>query len=127
MAPRRLKTVAQPSADRPETGWEPAWDDGEPMEMEADAPAPLSSRERVKEACRLIRLARSHWDAHHNSACRTVRTRALALYQSLSQEEKEEVPQVLRVWLRYRSEKYYGRGTSRPRKRARGRGESGGA
>jgi hypothetical protein len=62
----------------------------------------------VKETCRRIRLARKHWDAHENGACRSERERALALYERLSKEEKEGVPQVLRVWLRYRSEKYFG-------------------
>jgi len=62
----------------------------------------------IKETCRRIRLARKHWDAHENGACRTERERALALYGRLSKEEKEGIPQVLRVWLRYRSEKYFG-------------------
>jgi hypothetical protein len=61
----------------------------------------------VKEVCRRIRLARSYWDAHRNSACRTERERALLLYNTLTKDEKEKVPQVLRVWLRYRSEKYF--------------------
>jgi hypothetical protein len=60
-----------------------------------------------KEVCRRIRLARSYWDAHRNSACRTERERALALYNTLTKVEKEKIPQVLRVWLRYRSEKYF--------------------
>ena len=29
-------------------------------------------------------------------------------YESLTREQREQVPQVLRVWLRYRSEKYFG-------------------
>ncbi|MBN1197472.1 MAG: Precorrin-3B methylase [Candidatus Aminicenantes bacterium] len=62
----------------------------------------------VKETNRLIRLARSYWDAHNNSACRIHRDKAMELYESLSREQKEKVPQVLRVWLRYRSEKYFG-------------------
>ncbi len=62
----------------------------------------------VKETCRLIRLARSYWDAHNNLACRTHREMAMKLYESLSREQREQVPQVLRVWLRYRSEKYFG-------------------
>ena len=62
----------------------------------------------IKETCRRIRLARKHWDAHENGACRSERERALALYGRLSNEEKEGIPQVLRVWLRYRSEKYFG-------------------
>jgi len=67
---------------------------------------------RVKEACRLIRLARSQWDAHRNKACRRERDRALALYETLDAAERDQVPQVLRVWLRYRSEKYFGDGRS---------------
>ena len=62
----------------------------------------------VKEACRLIRLARSQWDAHQNASCRRERERALAQYESLTAEQREQVPQELRVWLRYRSEKYFG-------------------
>jgi len=68
----------------------------------------------VKETCRLIRLARSYWDAHRNHACRTHRDMALKLYKSLSPEQRKEVPQVLRVWLRYRSEKYFGPGRTAP-------------
>jgi len=62
----------------------------------------------VKEVCRRIRLARSAWDAHRNPACRRERERALALYATLDEAAKEQIPQVLRVWLRYRSEKYFG-------------------
>jgi hypothetical protein len=61
-----------------------------------------------KEVCRRIRLARSYWDAHNNHACRAERTRAMRLYDTLTKAQKEEIPQVLRVWLRYRSEKYFG-------------------
>jgi hypothetical protein len=68
----------------------------------------------VKEACRLIRLARSYWDAHRNHASRTHRAMAMKLYEGLSREQKEEIPQVLRVWLRYRSEKYFGPGRTAP-------------
>ena len=68
----------------------------------------------VKETCRLIRLARSYWDAHRNLACRTHRAMAMKLYESLSPEQRKEVPQVLRVWLRYRSEKYFGPGRTTP-------------
>ncbi len=74
-----------------------------------------SSDDPVKETCRLIRLARSKWDAHDNSGCRTERDRALALYSTLSAEQKDEIPQVLRVWLRYRSEKYFGPQRTAPR------------
>jgi hypothetical protein len=70
-------------------------------------PKDLKGEALLKEVCRRIRLARSYWDAHNNLACRTERTRALALYDTLTKAEKEKVPQVLRVWLRYRSEKYF--------------------
>ena len=73
--------------------------------------------ELIKETCRLIRLARSYWDAHNNHACRTHRDMAIRLYESLSKEQRAQVPQVLRVWLRYRSEKYFG-----PQRTAPGRG-----
>lgn len=76
----------------------------------------------VKETCRLIRLARSYWDSHRNHACRTHREMARRLYEGLSREQKERIPQELRVWLRYRSEKYFGPhrtppGTGRRKKR----------
>ena len=71
-------------------------------------PQDLSGEALRKEVCRRIRLARSYWDAHRNSACRAERARALQLYETLPKAEKEKVPQVLRVWLRYRSEKYFG-------------------
>lgn len=72
------------------------------------------SADPVKETCRLIRLARSYWDAHRNPACRTHRALAMRLYESLSREQREQVPQMLRVWLRYRSEKYFGPGRTPP-------------
>ena len=75
----------------------------------------------VKETCRLIRLARFYWDAHRNRACRTHRDMAMKLYISLSKKQKEEIPQVLRVWLRYRSEKYFGPGRTAPGTRGRKR------
>lgn len=71
-------------------------------------PAKLSGNALVKEAARRIRAARSLWDAHRNGPCRHEREKALALYERLSPEEKEKIPQELRVWLRYRSEKYFG-------------------
>lgn len=80
--------------------------------LERDEPADL-----VKETCRLIRLARSKWEAHNNLACRTERDRALELYARLGDEEKDRIPQELRVWLRYRSEKYFGPGRTPPGKR----------
>lgn len=67
----------------------------------------LTGEALIKEVNRRIRLARSYWDAHRNSACRTERERALLLYNTLTKAEKEKIPQVLRVWLRYRSEKYF--------------------
>jgi len=76
--------------------------------------APLTGEKLIKEVCRRIRLARSYWDAHNNLACRTERERALALYDTLDKEQKEKVPQALRVWLRYRSEKYFGEGRTKP-------------
>jgi hypothetical protein len=69
---------------------------------------PLSGAALVKETCRRIRVARSLWDAHNNRACRGEREKALALYARLSDAERAKVPQALRVWLRYRSEKYFG-------------------
>lgn len=70
--------------------------------------APLTGDALIKEVCRRIRVARSYWDAHNNAACRGERERALSLYNQLTKEEKQQIPQVLRVWLRYRSEKYFG-------------------
>lgn len=83
---------------------------------------PLTGSALVKETCRRIRVARGFWDAHNNRACRSARAKALEMYETLSPEEREKVPQVLRVWLRYRSEKYFGDhrtapGTKPPAKR----------
>ena len=75
---------------------------------------PLTGAALIKETARRIRLARSYWDAHNNRACRGEREKALALYERLSKDEREKVPQVLRVWLRYRSEKYFGPQRTRP-------------
>lgn len=69
---------------------------------------PLTGDALVKETCRRIRVARSYWDAYNNRACRGEREKALALYESLSDAQRDKVPQELRVWLRYRSEKYFG-------------------
>ena len=69
---------------------------------------PLSGPALVKEVCRRIRLARTFWDQHRNGACRSERERAITLYETLSEAQREQVPQVLRVWLRYRSENYFG-------------------
>jgi hypothetical protein len=68
----------------------------------------------VKETCRLIRLAHSYWDAHRNLACRTHRLMAMKMYEGLSKEQSERIPQALRVWLRFRSEKYFGPGRTAP-------------
>jgi hypothetical protein len=53
-------------------------------------------------------VARSYWDARNNRACRGERENAMALSDTLSAAERKKAPQVLRVWLRYRSEKYFG-------------------
>ncbi len=66
--------------------------------------------ELVREACRLIREARCRWEAHENRACRRIRERAVVAYEGLTRQERDELPEELRVWLRYRSEKYFGRG-----------------
>jgi len=84
---------------------------------------PLAGQALVKEVNRRIRVARSYWDAHNNRACRGEREKALALYETLTKEQREKVPQSLRVWLRYRSEKYFGAhrtapGTARGKKRS---------
>lgn len=78
----------------------------------------MSRDEVVKDVCRRIRLARSYWDAHNNLACRTARDAAIELYESLSKEERQKVPQVLRVWLRYRSEKYFGASRTAPKSKS---------
>jgi hypothetical protein len=75
---------------------------------------PLMGEALIKEVCRRIRLARSYWDAHRNGPCRGEREKAMVLYESLTDEQKERVPQELRVWLRYRSEKYFGPGRTPP-------------
>lgn len=71
-------------------------------------PAPLTGAALIKEVNRRIRAARVLWDAHKNSACRGERQKAIDLYETLTHEERKKVPQVLRLWLRYRSEKYFG-------------------
>ena len=85
--------------------------------------SPLEGNALVKEVCRRIRLARSYWDAHNNAACRGEREKALALYNTLTKEQKDQIPQTLRVWLRYRSEKYFGAHQTPPgSKRRSGKG-----
>lgn len=80
---------------------------------------PLEGEALIKEVCRRIRVARSYWDAHKNAACRGERDRALTLYNTLTQEQKEKIPQELRVWLRYRSEKYFGAHRTAPKSKRR--------
>jgi FixJ family two-component response regulator len=75
---------------------------------------PLTGNALIKEVCRRIRAARTQWEAHNNRACRGEREKAMALYETLSEVEREKVPQVLRVWLRYRSEKYFGDDRTKP-------------
>jgi len=84
-----------------------------PAKKKPDA-KPLAGAPLIKEVCRRIRLARSRWDAHNNAACRAEREKAMELYETLTPAEREKVPQVLRVWLRYRSEKYFGEGRPPP-------------
>jgi len=79
-----------------------------------DRDTPLVGEALIKETCRRIRVARCLWDAHKNAACRGERKKAMALYESLSESEREKVPQALRIWLRYRSEKYFGDGRTPP-------------
>ncbi len=73
-----------------------------------------SSADRIKEISRLIREARKRWDAHENAACRKMREQALTLYNTLSKGEKAAIPETHRVWLRYRSEKYFGPQRTKP-------------
>lgn len=87
-----------------------------------EAEKPLTGEALVKEVCRRIRLARSYWDAHNNLACRTERDRAMKLYDTLTRDQKEAIPQVLRVWLRYRSEKYFGDHRTAPGSPRKGKG-----
>ncbi len=82
----------------------------------------LTGSALIKETARRIRLARSYWDAHNNAACRGEREKALALYESLSKEDRAKIPQVLRVWLRYRSEKYFGPDRTPPGSVSRAKG-----
>ena len=80
-------------------------------------PATLTGAALVKETCRRLRLARSRWKNHNNAACRGEREKALALYERLTKEQRTKVPQELRVWLRYRSEKYFGADRTAPTKK----------
>lgn len=78
-------------------------------------PGALQGQALVKETCRRIRLAMSRWKDHNNRACRAEREKALALYGRLDEVQRKEVPPNLRVWLRYRSEKYFGDGRTPPK------------
>ncbi len=80
-------------------------------------PDKLEGPALVKETCRRIRLAMSRWKDHNNRACRAEREKALALYERLDKAQREQVPQNLRVWLRYRSEKYFGEDRTPPKKK----------
>jgi len=82
--------------------------------MSAHDKKPATRAALIKDVCRRIRVARSYWDAHNNRACRGERDKAMALYDTLTATEREQVPQALRVWLRYRSEKYFGEGRTPP-------------
>lgn len=77
-------------------------------------PATLQGTALIKEVCKRIRLARTRWDQHNNKACRAEREKAMALYERLDKQQREKVPQELRVWLRYRSEKYFGKHRTKP-------------
>jgi hypothetical protein len=68
----------------------------------------LQGEALIKETCRRIRAAKGLWDAHRNAACRQEREQAIALYNQLTPAQKDKIPQQLRIWLRYRSEKYFG-------------------
>ncbi|MBK1830282.1 Precorrin-3B methylase [Verrucomicrobiaceae bacterium R5-34] len=81
---------------------------------------PLVGKALIKEVNRRIRAARSYWDAHNNRACRGEREKAMALYETLTKEQREQVPQTLRVWLRYRSEKYFGEHRTKPGSKRKG-------
>tara|TARA_R110002096_G_scaffold4493_6_gene20812 strand:- start:24267 stop:24539 length:273 start_codon:yes stop_codon:yes gene_type:complete len=80
-------------------------------------PDQLEGAALLKEACRRIRLARSRWKDHNNRACRAEREKAIELYERLDKTQREKVPQELRVWLRYRSEKYFGPHRTAPKKK----------
>lgn len=85
---------------------------------------PLEGEALVKETCRRIRVAKGLWDAHRNAACRGEREKALALYNQLTKTQKEKIPQQLRIWLRYRSEKYFGAHQTPPGSKKRSGGKS---
>ena len=79
-----------------------------PAKKHKKDPATLTGPALVKETARRIRVAMRLWDAHRNAACREERKKALALYDRLTPAQREQLPQQLKVWLRFRSEKYFG-------------------
>jgi len=83
--------------------------------MPAKPKKPLAGKALVKEVCRRIRLAKTFWKQHRNGPCRGEREKALELYGKLTSKEKDQIPQDLRVWLRYRSEKYFGPQNTAPK------------
>lgn len=88
--------------------------------MPAKPKKPLQGKVLVKEVCRRIRLAKTFWKQHRNAPCRGERTKALTLYETLTPEQKDQIPQDLRVWLRYRSEKYFGPQNTPPATKRKG-------
>jgi hypothetical protein len=68
--------------------------------------------------CRGQRLAR------RRGGCRRERSRALALYNTLTPEQKDRIPQQLRIWLRYRSERYFGFRKNKPKKKRKPEGKA---
>ena len=69
-------------------------------------PAPKKANDKpfvgaalIKETCRCIGAARSYWDARNNRAGLGERQKAMALYESLRELDRQKVRQVLRVWL----------------------------
>ena len=84
-----------------------------PAKKNKVVPEKLKGKALVKEVNRRIRLAQvlgrsqQRCDASRaNEGSRTL--------SRLTKEEREQVPQTLRVWLRYRSEKYFGDGVKGP-------------
>src|SRR6186997_420707 len=59
-----------------------------PVPAKKTAQKPLTGEALIKEVCRRIRFARTLWDAHRNAACRGERAKAIALYETLSKEER---------------------------------------
>ena len=50
----------------------------------------------------------ANWRIENETRAAGERDKAIALYETLTHEQREKVPEQLRVWLRYRSEKYFG-------------------